>query len=271
MVVVGQQLLPGVEHLRHLRGVPGLLVRAQVDVELVAVDAHVQVVERAAGGPEVLVGELDRDDALGLHLLAEGDEVVERGGHLPAGGLPHRLPVEEAPGVVVVRHEVLLAVRTRGRLLQGRGELVADLVPDVAHVADEALRGDVLHAVAGEPGERVVRAALEVVGDLVLEGVVVGDARLDRVLRLLLERGGEGRVARLRHGVGGVGAEREASAPAGSGRATRRAGGEHADAGERHGTEAGGTDETAAVDLESTGRHGCHEPTPSCVTRCPAR
>jgi hypothetical protein len=45
--------------------------------------------------------------------------------------------------------------------------------------------GEEPHAVAGEPGEDVVRAALQVTVDLLLEGVAVDRVDLDRAARLL--------------------------------------------------------------------------------------
>ena len=85
--------------------------------------------------------------------------------------LPDRLAVEDRPRVVGLWREVLLAVVAGGRGL----ERVVDPVqrPDVTDVADQAAGGEELHPVAGEPGEDVVRAALEVVVDVLLERVVL--------------------------------------------------------------------------------------------------
>src|SRR3954451_8099255 len=189
-LVVRQQRPPGVEDLLHLGRVPGLLALHQVDVELVTVDPQVEGVERAERRPAVLVGEGDRDQPVLLHLLGESRHLVERLRRLVALLLPHGLAVEDRPRVVRHRHEVLLAVLARGRLL----ERVRDPVdrPDVTDVADQAAAGEELHPVAGEPAEDVVRAALQVVVDVLLEGIVVD--RVDLHLHALLL----GEVGRLR-------------------------------------------------------------------------
>ena len=67
-----QQGLPGLEDGLDLRVGPLLLAGHQVDVELVAVEAHVQDVERAHGRPAVLVPERERDEAVRLHLRRRG-------------------------------------------------------------------------------------------------------------------------------------------------------------------------------------------------------
>ena len=152
---------------------PRLLAGHQVDMELIAVDAHVDDVEGAHRRPAVLVGERDRGEAVLLHLGTEGLELVEGRGDLVALLLPHARAVEDCPRVVVQRHEVLLAVVARRRRLEGVGELAADLRPDVRDVAGQALRGEEPHPVPGEPGEDVIRLALEIGVDVLLERVVV--------------------------------------------------------------------------------------------------
>ena len=146
----------------------------QIHVELVAVQAHVDVVEGAHGRPAILVGKLDGDDSVALHLLAQGLEFVEGGGDGVTLLRPEALAVEEAPGVVVVRDEVHFSVGACRSLLHGVRVVGANLLPHVVDGCQQALLGVVLHAVAGEPREGVVGTALQVRGDLVLE-VVVGD------------------------------------------------------------------------------------------------
>ena len=183
-------------------------------MEVVAVGAHVDVVERAHGGPAVLVAEGDRRHAVLLDLLAERLEVVEVRGRLVAVLLPDALLVEDRPRVVVERDEVLLAVEARRGLLERLGEVAADLLPDVADVGRQFALGEELHAVAGEPGEHVVGRALEVVVDLLLERVVVDRVDVDRdardgleLVERLLERAlgdGVGVVRAEADGAGGL-------------------------------------------------------------------
>jgi hypothetical protein len=140
-------------------------------VEVVAVQAHVEHVEGAHRCPGVLGREGERGDLLALHVLQEGVEVGPGRGGGPAVLLEDRLPVEHGPRVVLDRHEVLLAVGGGRRLLERVAEAVDR--PDVADVADEAVLGELRHAVAGKPGEDVVGRALQVGVDALLEGVVV--------------------------------------------------------------------------------------------------
>src|SRR5215211_2890795 len=202
LLVVGQQPLPGVEHLLDLGRVPGLLAGHQVDVELVAVDTQVELVEGAHGRPAVLVGEGDRDQAVLVHLLGQGDQLVEGLGGLVALLLPDRLAVEDRPRVGGQGHEVLLAVVAGGGLLEGLAH-PREAAVDVTDVAGQALGGEEPHPVAGEPGEHVVGVALQVVVDVLLEGVVVDGVDLHGH-----PRGGQHvGVGLLGHRVGLVGAE----------------------------------------------------------------
>ena len=175
-LVVGQQPAPGVEDLLDLRGVPLLVPGHQADVEVVAVDPHVEDVEGAHRRPAVLVGERERGDVVPLHLLHQGGELVERRGRGVAVLLPDRLPVEDRPRVVADRHEVLLAVGGGGGL---EGVVHAVDGPHVGDVGDQPVVGELLHPVAREPGEDVVGAALEVGVDVLLERVVVDRVQLD--------------------------------------------------------------------------------------------
>lgn len=156
-------------------------------MELVAVEPHVDVVERAHGRPAVLVGKADRDDTVGLHLGRQRLEGIEIFRNLVALLRPEALAVEETPRVVVVRHEVHLAVRAGGGFLQGIREISADLLPDIIDGSEEALAGVELHPVAREPGERVVRRALQVGVDLVLEVVVRHHVGVNGLARLFVK------------------------------------------------------------------------------------
>ena len=201
---------PGVEDLLDLVAVPGLLAGHQADVEVVAVDPQVELVEGAHGRPAVLVAEGDRDEAVLLHLRAEGLELVERLGLLVAVLLEDALAVEDRPRVVGRRDEVLLAVVAGRGLLERVGHPGArQVLPDVGDVAREALGGEEPHPVAGEPHPHVVGRALEVVVDVLLEGVVVDRVDLGRQAGVgLLEGVHDGLDGGLRHGVGLVGADR---------------------------------------------------------------
>ena len=138
-------------------------------------------------------------------------ELVERLRDLVAVLLEHALAVEERPRVVVERDEELLgAVGARRRALQRVGVVGADLPPHVGDVGRQPALREELHPVAREPREDVVRLALQVAVDLLLEGVVVDRVDLDVAAGLGLERREDLLVGRLRHRVGRVGAERDA-------------------------------------------------------------
>ena len=113
----------------------------------------------------------ERDEAVGLHLLGERDELVDRLRDGVALLGEEALPVDDDPRVVVHRDEVLLPVVTgRGRLV-GVREVAPDLRPDIADVGREALVGEEAHPVAGEPGEDVVRRPLTgLVGEVLEDG-----------------------------------------------------------------------------------------------------
>ena len=211
-------------------------------MELVAVDPHVEDVERAHRGPAVLVRERDRRQPVRLHLLGERDELGPRLRDRVALRLPEALPVVDRPGIVLVRHEVLVPVEARRGGLEGRRHLRRQRLPDVVDRRREALRREELHPVAGEPREDVVRAALQVGVDLLLEGAVGdgvgldGDSRLGgellrvreegrnpRVLFVRPERDGAGELRQPRVGqgtasLGGRDAERRGQAAGAGGR-----------------------------------------------------
>ncbi len=231
-LVQRQQLRPGLEDGLDLGAVPGLLVGHEIDVELVAVDPHVEDVEGPHRRPAVLVGERDRREPVLLHLGTEALQLVEGLRHGVAVLREDRRPVEHRPWVVVQRHEVLLAVITRRRRLERIAE-AGEVLPHVADVADEALGGEEPHPVAGEPREDVVRLALEVVVDVLLEGVVVDRVDLDGDLALLAHVGVDDILhGLLRDVVGVVRAEGERSArraaARGSAAAAAPAGGQQA-------------------------------------------
>ena len=143
-------------------------------MELIAIQAHVEDVEGSHRRPAVLVGKGDRDQAVRLHLGGQGDELVPGLRNLVAVRREDALPVDDDPRVVIDRHEVLFAVGAGRGGLHGVREMAADLGPDVTDVGREALSCEELHAVAGEPGEDVVRRALEIRADRILEFPVVG-------------------------------------------------------------------------------------------------
>src|SRR2546430_2586981 len=185
-LVVVEKAGPQLEDVLDLVAGPRLLAGHQVDVELVPVGPHVQVVEGAHRRPAVLVGEAERGgDPVLLHLLHERDELVPRTRRLVALRVEGALPVEHRPGVVVERHEVLLAVRACRRALEPLAE-AGQPRPDIADVREEALLREELHAETGEPGGHVIRVGLQVPGDVRLVVVVRHGIDLDRVARLLL-------------------------------------------------------------------------------------
>ncbi len=210
-LVQRQDARPRVEDLLDLVGVPCLLARHQADVEVVAVDAQVELVERAHRRPAVLVAERDRDEAVLLHLGAEGVEVVEGLGDLVAVLGEHALAVEDRPRVVGGRHEVLLAVVTGGGLLE-RVAQSRESTPDVGDVPREVLGGEEAHPVSREPREDVVGRSLQVVVDVLLERVVVDRVDLHREPRVgLLEGVDDGLDGGLWHGIRLVGPESDRS------------------------------------------------------------
>ena len=196
-------------------------------MEVVAVHPHVDDVEGAHCGPAVLVGEGDRREPVGLHLLGERDELVPGLRDRVAVLLPHALAVVHRPRVGVDRDEVVVPVRALRGVLEGRGKLRLERRPDVVDRGEQALRREELHPVAGEPGEDVLGLALEVGVDLLLERVVVDRVDLDVDPCLLRERLEHVRVGLLRHGIGAVRAERDGARrerPAERGRKAARGG-----------------------------------------------
>ena len=194
----------------------GLVPGHQAHVEVEAVEPHVEDVERAHRGPPVLVAEGERRDALALHVVHQRHEVVVVGRRLPPVLVEDGLAVEDRPRVVAHRHEVLLAVRRGRGLLEGVVEAVDG--PLVTEVGDQAVLGELGHPVAGEPGEDVVRRALEVGVDALLERVVVDGVDRDRGVGLLAVGVGHG----LEPVVGGTGALRLVDAEASRRRRTSR-------------------------------------------------
>lgn len=166
--------------------------------------------------PAVLVTEGERHQAVLLHLLGERPVLVKGLGDVISLVPEHALPVEDGPRIVVVRHQILLAVQARRLFLQRIGESV-EVPPKIADVGEQSLLREVLHTVAREPHEDIVRGALEIAVDVLLEVLVVDGIDPHRLLGLLLVRLeglGEGL---LRHGVRGVGAHRDAAGAAAAG------------------------------------------------------
>ncbi len=179
-LVVRHEGLPLVEDGENLRIGPLVLAGHQVDMELVAVHAQVEDVEGTHGRPAILVAEGDRDEAVLLHLVAEGGEVGQGGRDRVALGREDALAVEEGPRVVVDRDEVLMAVVARGTDLEGVREVGGQGArPDVVDRGRETLSGEEAHAEAREPGEDVIRLGAEVARDLVLERAVVNGVDRD--------------------------------------------------------------------------------------------
>ncbi len=207
-VVVGKDLRPVVEGRLDPGVGPRLLAVHQVDVELVAVGAHVDVVEGPHHRPAAVVGHGQRGQPVLLLLLEQGDVLVPGLGRLVVVLLEDALPVEDRPGVVVERHEVLLAVAAGGGRLQGVGEVGPDLLPHVGDRGRQPLLREEVHAVAGEPEEHVLRGALKVAVDVLLERVVVDGVDLDVEARGSLCLGEHVDVGLLGDGVGGVGPDR---------------------------------------------------------------
>ena len=131
--VVREELRPLLEDGGDLRVGPLLLAGHQGDMEVVAVQPEVEDVERALGRPAVLVAEGDRGQAVGLHLLAQGDQVVPRRRDRVALVGEDALAVEDRPRVVVDRDAVDLAVVADDRVGEARREVALDLGP---HVVD---------------------------------------------------------------------------------------------------------------------------------------
>ena len=178
-------------------------------MEVVAVEPEVDRIEGAHRGPALLVGEGDRGQPVGGHLLAQRLEVVHgRRDRVTAVG-EQALAVEDRPRVVVERHEVLVAVVAGRRLLERLGVLgVETVAPHAGQVTGEALGREEAHPVAGEPSPYVVRAALQVLGDLLLELLVVDRVRLHLDALRLDERFDAGLQRALGHVVGEVRPER---------------------------------------------------------------
>jgi len=162
-------------------------------VELVAVDARVQHVERAHRFPAALVAGGETDEALRLHAVEHLHEIVPvvDAIRIDAEFGEHRLAEVQAPRVPRLRNEVLLAVETGRRDLVRLCVLVADLVPHVGEVDEQTLLGEELHAEAGHPLEGVIRGSLQVLRQVVLEGIRLGRVVGDRVAGLRLVRGDE--------------------------------------------------------------------------------
>ena len=146
----GDQFLPGLEHVHDPLIGPLFLAGHERDVEVVPVGAHVQLVEHAHLRPATIVGGSQRGDLVGLHLFEQCHPLIPGHRYFVALVGEDALLVVHAPGVVVERHEVLLAVSGGRRLLERVAQTVG-LAPHIADITDKALGRNGLHAVAGEP------------------------------------------------------------------------------------------------------------------------
>ncbi len=231
-----QQIGPGRENLLDLVVGPALLAGHQVHVELVAVQAEIELIEGAHRRPAAIVGEGERRDVLFLHGARQGLQLVEGGRWRPAILLEEARAIVDAPGVVVVGHEVELAVIAgRCQLESGRHGVVQSLAPDIVDRAEQILRREIAHAIAGEPRDDIIRV-LQIGGDVLLVGIVVGGVDLDRdvLVRQRIDRclqtgfGDVVRIVRTEGNVTGGRAEIELRA----GEAGSDGGGERRGAGE---------------------------------------
>lgn len=144
LLAVREHAAPGVEDVLDAPVGPGFLTGHQRLVELVAVGAHVEVVEGAHRGPAVLVAERDRRQLVLLHPPGERQILVQGARRLVPVLREDALPVEDRPRVVVVRREVLLAVGA-GRLGLERGGEAGVVAPEVADVVQQPLLCEELH------------------------------------------------------------------------------------------------------------------------------
>ena len=157
-------------------------------MELVAVEAHVQDVERAHGRPAILVGEGERDQAVGLDLLGQLHELVPGLRDCVTLLREQALPIEHDPRVGNDRHGVFLAVITLGGLGHALRVVGADRLPDVVDRSQQAVAGREPETLTGEPLHDVLGRALHERVELILEIVVIrdgdggGDARLGRAV-----------------------------------------------------------------------------------------
>ncbi len=87
----------------------------QRHVEVVAVGAQVDHVEHAHLRPATVVGRRERGDAVGVHLLAEGEQVVPGRGDLVALFLEQTHPVVDGPRVEVEAARSTACRRSRSR------------------------------------------------------------------------------------------------------------------------------------------------------------
>src|SRR5207237_7807561 len=110
---------------------PLLLPATQSDMKVVAVEAEVEDVESAHGGPAVLVGKGDGCQVVLLHLLAQRFEVVPVGWNLVVARGEHVFAVEDRPWVVRRRHRVYVAVVTLHGCRKALSEVALHIVPDI--------------------------------------------------------------------------------------------------------------------------------------------
>src|ERR1700687_1275496 len=135
------------------------------------------------------------------------------------------LAVEDRPGVVVDRDGINVAV-VAGHLSRKPGRVIRfHRGPCIVDRRRQALVGEETHPVTGEPGEYILRGALEVRAYRVLEGAVVDG--VDRDLGAAVgghEVVDERLQTGLRCSVGGVATDRRRAASGGDARRGARAG-----------------------------------------------
>ena len=162
--IVRDQLGPLLED----RGDPGvgpmLLAGQQVHMELVAVEAQVQHVERAHRRPTVHVAKGNGSQLVLLHPRTKRQQLIPCGRHFVAVCRPDALAVEHRPGVGVDGDAVDPTVISADRADKTRSEVVLDQGPDFVDRRDQALLGEVAHPISGAPGpgEEIVGRAVKV-------------------------------------------------------------------------------------------------------------
>ncbi|CAM2160202.1 hypothetical protein PT2222_70185 [Paraburkholderia tropica] len=197
-----EQLLPRRVDLLHARVGVRHFARHELLVELVAVQAQVEIIEPARECPRVASAHGDRRDAGGFELLAVVEKLVP-GFRLvrDADLLEQVLTIEHAPRVIDRGRGVLLAV-VRGRFLRrGIHGVPAVLLPVAAQVFEQAALRVERHALAVVPVHDVGRRGREPVRQLHLVRFLIDERHLHvragvRLLELVDHLGPYGALAR---------------------------------------------------------------------------